>query len=177
MFSTFQLTFNCHTFLPQFTLFCIVFPLQSTETILVYNQNINDKTTIKKSETNAAETSETPVREAVDKMTLINCDTAQHPFEEANDIRQECNKHFLEKNSKMEIGSIEISDDSHQGNLSLDHHHQHPHQHHLSHNSDTDSALSSAPPSISPQPPGSGVEPSSIWQTVSLLPPTKYFVR
>uniref|UniRef100_A0A1A9UN27 Uncharacterized protein n=1 Tax=Glossina austeni TaxID=7395 RepID=A0A1A9UN27_GLOAU len=33
------------------------------------------------------------------------------------------------------------------------------------HSSDSDSALSSAPPSISPQPPANGVEPTDIWQT------------
>ncbi|XP_059219626.1 ras guanine nucleotide exchange factor R isoform X2 [Stomoxys calcitrans] len=32
--------------------------------------------------------------------------------------------------------------------------------------SDSDSALSSAPPSISPQPPANGVEPTDIWQTI-----------
>ncbi|XP_055908249.1 restin homolog isoform X2 [Eupeodes corollae] len=33
-------------------------------------------------------------------------------------------------------------------------------------NSDSDSALSSAPPSISPQPPANGMEPADIWQTI-----------
>ncbi|XP_055856980.1 uncharacterized protein LOC129919902 isoform X2 [Episyrphus balteatus] len=33
-------------------------------------------------------------------------------------------------------------------------------------NSDSDSALSSAPPSISPQPPATGMEPADIWQTI-----------
>ncbi|XP_073817620.1 PFTAIRE-interacting factor 1A isoform X2 [Musca autumnalis] len=39
------------------------------------------------------------------------------------------------------------------------------HHNHHSH-SDSDSALSSAPPSISPQPPANGVEPTDIWQTI-----------
>jgi len=38
-------------------------------------------------------------------------------------------------------------------------------------NSDTDSALSSAPPSISPQPPSSGSDSGVIWQTVSTRSP------
>lgn len=37
------------------------------------------------------------------------------------------------------------------------------------HNSDTDSALSSAPPSISPQPPSSGADSGVMWQAVSIL--------
>ncbi|XP_032311434.1 myosin-1 isoform X3 [Drosophila ananassae] len=37
------------------------------------------------------------------------------------------------------------------------------------HNSDTDSALSSAPPSISPQPPSSGSDSGVIWQTLQDL--------
>lgn len=104
-----------------------------------------------------------------DIMIPFTCDTQQHLLEKANDIQEECNKkRIAKKNSKMEDKSIQIPVDSYQEKLSLDRHHQDSHQHHLSHNSDTDSALSSAPPSISPQPPSSGVEPSSIWQTVGI---------
>ncbi|XP_052835769.1 uncharacterized protein LOC128252240 isoform X3 [Drosophila gunungcola] len=54
-------------------------------------------------------------------------------------------------------------------------HHHHHHHHHPAAakskdpNSDTDSALSSAPPSISPQPPSSGSDSGVIWQTLQDL--------
>ncbi|XP_058974030.1 uncharacterized protein LOC101901274 isoform X2 [Musca domestica] len=51
--------------------------------------------------------------------------------------------------------AIEEEDITKQSDL----HHNHSH-------SDSDSALSSAPPSISPQPPANGVEPTDIWQTI-----------
>ncbi|XP_020813738.1 intracellular protein transport protein USO1 isoform X2 [Drosophila serrata] len=45
-------------------------------------------------------------------------------------------------------------------------HSSHPALKPKDHNSDTDSALSSAPPSISPQPPSSGSDSGVIWQTL-----------
>ncbi|XP_017037488.1 putative uncharacterized protein MYH16 isoform X2 [Drosophila kikkawai] len=45
-------------------------------------------------------------------------------------------------------------------------HSSHPALKTKDHNSDTDSALSSAPPSISPQPPSSGSDSGVIWQTL-----------
>ncbi|KAL9873185.1 PFTAIRE-interacting factor 1A isoform 2-T5 [Glossina fuscipes fuscipes] len=69
----------------------------------------------------------------------------QEAYEEQN-LRQELRQHLLQNNPNQ-------SNDK-------NHHQQH------NHSSDSDSALSSAPPSISPQPPANGVEPTDIWQTI-----------
>lgn len=106
--------------------------------------------------------------------------------EEEKKINEELTKHLENNNKAIQNATNSIETDlvdhlnqhnhHHHGiHNSGHHHHHHHHHHHLlqhhhnSNSSDTDSALSSAPTSISPQPPANGMEPSDIWQTVSKL--------
>ncbi|XP_061399545.1 repetitive organellar protein [Musca vetustissima] len=97
--------------------------------------------------------------------TTSNCNSSSPPSSNVNGK-------MLETNNKEELIADHSEDDQeltqHLNNKAIeeeeiakqtDLHHNHSH-------SDSDSALSSAPPSISPQPPANGVEPTDIWQTI-----------
>ncbi|XP_075144997.1 uncharacterized protein LOC142220027 isoform X2 [Haematobia irritans] len=89
------------------------------------------------------------VNNANEKMTP----PASTPAVVSNDVSDNMEEHHLSQELTQHLNT-KAMEEAKQTDL-----HNHSH-------SDSDSALSSAPPSISPQPPASGVEPTDIWQTI-----------
>lgn len=112
-------------------------------------------TTNKLNVTKNLNASSSPTPSSLELSELKMMTTTVPPIPAASDVSDHLEEQHLSQELTQHLNTKAIQE----ANKQTDLHNHHSH-------SDSDSALSSAPPSISPQPPANGEEPTDIWQTV-----------